>query len=137
MQGESADRERDTGHLKILAIFYYVGAAWSVLVAIGGILYLSFAETPIVNPGDAAEVHSAEIANPMIHAIGGGMLAWGVLGALFYFLTARGLTTGGYQALIYVVAILTLLSFPLGTILGVFTLVVMNRPSVKARFAAN
>ena len=36
----------------------------------------------------------------------------------------------------FVLAIITLLNFPIGTILGIFSLIVLRRPSVKALFQA-
>ena len=138
MQGEALpdSTQRDNGHLKILAIFYYIFSAISALLIILGILYLLFVPGPIQNPNDAAEVASAQAADPIIYGVGSGLIIGGIIGALLYFFTARGLATYRYRGLVILVAILSLFSFLLGTILGVFTLVVITRPSVKGRFGA-
>ncbi len=138
MQGEALpdSTERDTGHLKILAVFYYIFSGLSALLIILGILYLLFVPTSIQNPYDAAEVASAQTADPIIYGVGSGMIIWGIIGALLYYFTARGLMTFRYRGLVIFVAIVSLFSFPLGTILGIFTLVVTSRSSVKARFGA-
>jgi len=61
-----------------------------------------------------------------------------VLGmALLSFLTAQGLGRQKRRVLIYIMASLACLSVPLGTLLGVFTFVIMGRPAVKQAFEAN
>jgi len=58
----------------------------------------------------------------------------GVTEALLLYIAGRFLGERSHYTYCFVIAILSCLSFPLGTVLGVFTLVVLSRPSVKARF---
>ena len=53
------------------------------------------------------------------------------------YLTGSSLKQRRRRTLCFVVACLMLPSFPLGTILGVFTIIVLRRPSVQELFARN
>jgi hypothetical protein len=71
----------------------------------------------------------------MFMGIGGGAVALGwLLGGLTIY---AGLCIARRRAPVFcqVIAGLNCLHMPLGTALGVFTLIVLNRPSVKALFA--
>lgn len=57
-------------------------------------------------------------------------------GAILLFLAGRSLDRKQHWGFCFFVAILLCLQFPLGTTLGVFTLIVLSRVSVKERFAA-
>jgi hypothetical protein len=133
---DSVVNRRDTEHLKVLGILYYVWSGLCLLGVVFGIVYVAVIPQPIHNPYDAAEVASAHAADPIIYGVGTAIIVGSFLAGLLYFMTARGLLSGRYRGLVYLAAILTLFSFPLGTLLGIFTLVVMNRPTVKARFQA-
>lgn len=83
------------------------------------------------------------------HATGdtvGGVIfiVFGLVGAAFAWVlavllavTGRKLSQQRGHTFCFVIAILECLWMPLGTILGVFTLVVLTRPGVKALFEAN
>ena len=68
-----------------------------------------------------------------------GIAAMVVMGALaiLHFVAARALTRNKLRALILVSAGFAFLNFPFGTVLGVFTFIVMTRPGVKPMFAAS
>ncbi len=55
---------------------------------------------------------------------------------ILHLFAAAGLKKRSRYTLILVVSGLACLSFPLGTALGVFSIIVLMRPSVKALFAA-
>ena len=68
----------------------------------------------------------------------GGCIMLFVFGlAALSFFTARGLARQRHRTFCMVAAGLACLSVPLGTVLGVFTLVVLSRPAVAAMFAQN
>jgi hypothetical protein len=62
------------------------------------------------------------------------ILGWTFAGLLLY--TARCLGTKRHYVFCMIVAVLSCLQIPLGTVLGVFTIVVLARPSVKELFAS-
>jgi hypothetical protein len=72
------------------------------------------------------------------------MLAGGAIGAAIAGVLTLCLIWSGYclrkrrlRVLSMLVAVVSCLFFPLGTALGVFTLIVLNRPAVKAVFGAS
>jgi hypothetical protein len=66
--------------------------------------------------------------------IGGGITAATVTISFLSFRCARNLAARRNISLCTITGIIACLFFPLGTVLGVFTLVVLNRPTVKAMF---
>jgi hypothetical protein len=69
-------------------------------------------------------------------AVGGGIMLvlWTLAGCLLF--AGRCLARQKAYMFCFVVACLSCLQMPLGTLLGVFTLIVLSRPSVKDRFEA-
>ncbi len=127
----------DAEHLKLLSIFYYVLAA---LTALGGLFPL-----PYVLLGGAAVTGSFPPPSPSEPPppvwAGWVFVAIGVVAILFiwafavgYFLTGRWISERRNRAFCFVMGCISCLSVPLGTALGVFTIVVLQRPSVRALF---
>ena len=76
--------------------------------------------------------------------MGGIFLVIGILGTLFVagialleFFVAKKLVRRESKTLCFVVAGINCLSIPLGTVLGIFTFLVLSRPSVAESFARN
>jgi hypothetical protein len=137
---------RDLEHLKMLSIFWYV---WAGLTALGGcfaLIYVVLGAAMMAAPPGAmaGATQPGSPSQPSPAAIGGMFMGMGgcimvfVLGlALLSFFTARGLAKHRNRTFCMIAAGLACLSIPLGTVLGVFTLVVLSRPSVAALFAQN
>ena len=132
----SPDQDRE--HLRLLTIFYYI---WAGVQSLGGLVGLAF-----IGVG-AFLVSSPQIAQtnnpppPWFGAIFAG------LGALVFvsvegmaalsFFTGRCLSRRKHHTFCVVISALNCLSLPLGTALGVFGILVLQRPSVKALFSGN
>ncbi|MDA0814455.1 MAG: hypothetical protein O3C21_18940 [Verrucomicrobia bacterium] len=78
---------------------------------------------------------------PELKVFGGFMVAFGLLGTLFLFalatlmvVTGRSLQKRKRRVLCLVTAGLSLISVPFGTALGVFTIIVLQRPAIVAAF---
>lgn len=125
-------------HLKLLSIFYYIlggiNAFFSfiplIYVGIGGLL-LGLTSAIPVKPGE-----------PSPAVIGWVFILIGAF--IFFFILALSLLKiyAGYciakrrhRVFCYVVAVLTCLSFPYGTVLGVFTFIVLSREAVIEQFS--
>lgn len=126
---------QDEQHLNLLSIFHYVLGALSLVGGLfGGIFYMGMGtfmrSVPNMKPQDAPP--------PGVEAM------FVVMGIIFLIL---GCTTGVLQLIAgsklknhtsrtfcFVVAALECLNMPLGTALGVFTIVVLCRPSVISLF---
>ena len=126
----------DAEHLRLLSIFHYVKGGISAFFACIPIIHLVIGLVMVVAP----------------HAFGHGrdqppaFLGWlfiiialfvMVLGWTFAALTVmagRCIARRRHYTFCLIVACLECLSIPLGTVLGVFTILVLNRASVKALF---
>ena len=126
---------QDTEHLRILSILYYV---FGGLAAFGGFfpLIYVFIGAMFVSGG----MPGGPGAPPP--ALGWIFIAFGGGFSLFIWIVAACCLFAGYNLghkkryiLCFVVACLCCIQIPLGTVLGVFTIVVLARPSVKDLFA--
>ncbi|QWP76494.1 hypothetical protein J5226_23415 [Lysobacter sp. K5869] len=122
----------DASHLQVLSIFYYILAALGALsLPVAGVMAAVMLNIP--NP-------NASVNFPEGRAYALGLLALlvavNVAFGVVSYLAAQRLRQRRGRKLCQIAAALTCLSFPLGTVLGVFTFVVLNRPSVRAAFDA-
>jgi hypothetical protein len=132
--------EKDLQHLKLLGTFHYI---WGVLSLIGALFigaYFAFIGVVLMN-APSSSTTSEDSASAGI--VGGVLIALGVF--LFLIAVVYGiliLMTGGkyrkHQGgywFCFVLAIITLIvgGIP-GIALGIFSLIVLSRPSVKALF---
>ena len=134
---ETNDINTDQQHLKLLSIFHYV---------VGGMLYL-FGFFPIIhlvmgilmvtgsfgaeNQGDEAALRVMGcffLLIPVLFMLSAWTLATLIL------ITGRKLSKQVSYTFCIVIAGIECIFMPFGTILGVFTIVVLCRPSVKAIF---
>ncbi|GMV13701.1 MAG: hypothetical protein HS104_34805 [Polyangiaceae bacterium] len=134
-----APSAKDESDLNLLSVLHYV---WSALlgcstlgvigyfVLLGGIFGVS-ATSSGADPTGAAVAAGATLVMGVIVGI--------FMAALFviHFLAASGLRNRKRRLLIFVASALMCTSVPLGTLLGVFTFIVMGRPGVKALFGAS
>lgn len=127
----SQDRE----HLRLLSIFHYVAAGITALVSLIPVFHLII--------GILMVTGALEGEDPEARVVG-----WFFAGFALLFILA-GLTLAGAMAYAgrnlarhtrytacFVVAAVECVLMPYGTVLGVFTLIVLVRPSVKALFGA-
>jgi|ERR1700677_3852317 hypothetical protein len=127
---------QDLEHLKLLSIFHYIVGGLACFCGLLWILYIVSGIILIIASGSMA-------SDDRMGASIGGVVAIVVGVFLFVLFEAYGIISiiagrkfakhQGYR-FCFVLAVFTCLNFPLGTALGVFTIVVLNRPSVKALF---
>jgi hypothetical protein len=128
--------DKDLEHLKLLGIFHYIWGALACLSGLLGLAYLFIGIAVMMSPPNSSD----DSTSPAV--AGAILIGLGIV--LFLVCEIYGIVTiivggkyrkhrGGYW-FCFVLAIITLLSFPIGTILGIFSLIVLNRPSVKALF---
>jgi len=137
------ERKKDLDHLKLLAIFYYVFGGLSLLGVCCGGFYLvlgigmvSGGGEMMQGPDAAMPRDDAEAAAGVFAVVGGVLMLLSLVAGLLQIKCGRNLQVQKGRTFCMVIAALTCLSVPLGTILGVFTLVVLSRDSVKAMFDA-
>jgi len=127
----------DQSSLDTLSIFYYILAALQVLAGFFPLLYMGCGTMFGImgatsgRPGDAG---AAAGISAFFICIGLPVLAIVWTFAYLNYLTAKSLRERKRMTLCFAMAIIACLNIPLGTILGVFTLVVLSKPEVKQSF---
>ncbi|MGO1073032.1 hypothetical protein [Lysobacter sp. CA199] len=128
----------DASHLRVLGIFYYIFAGLNVLSVVFVAFFVTLAASTSAMAPAVAESSAGLPATdkflvimlPIFVLVGLFSLLVGVL----QFMTARRLRDRRGSGFCQIVAGLTCLSVPFGTVVGVFTFIVLARPSVKALF---
>jgi len=129
-------KSEDEKNLDLLAIFYYVFGGLTVLASCFGLLYVGLGIMFLMNPhgfeggGQPPPPELGYIFAGVGAVITIVLLAWAA--ALVY--TGRYLNRRVNRTFCFVIAAICCLSVPLGTILGIFTIIVLQRDSVKALF---
>lgn len=128
---------QDEDHLKLLVLFFRIYGGLCLLGICCFSFYVFMGWMAMTQP---AAFHSsrgqndAAIVGPMFTIIGAiGMLLAGAAGTMF-FVASNWIQNRTNWAGIFAMAIVACLNAPVGTALGVFALVVLNRDSVKALF---
>jgi len=127
---------KDESDLNLLSVLHYVWSAFlgcgtvgvaGYFVLLGGLFGVS-ATSGGADPTGAAVAAGATAIIGIVVAV--------MMGALMvlHLLAASGLRNRKRRVLIYIASALMCTSFPLGTALGVFTIIVLGRPGAKALF---
>ncbi|MGA9779464.1 MAG: hypothetical protein ACLPRE_11955 [Limisphaerales bacterium] len=133
--------KQDEEHLRLLSIFHYVVAGLAALFALFPIFHLIFGIFMILAPQKFAG-HGQE--QPPLALMGWFFVIFAsVFITLGWTIAALILTTGRFLArhrhyqFCLVMAGVECLFMPFGTVLGVFTILVLVRESVKPLFGVN
>ena len=130
--------DQDQEHLRLLSIFHYVVAGIIALFACFPIIHLVIGILFLVAP-EAMSGHSASGPPPLLFGlmftlVPAMMILAGWALTAVVFLAGRNLARRRHYTFCLVVAAISCVFMPFGTVLGVFTIIVLNRPSVKALF---
>jgi hypothetical protein len=126
----------DAEHLRLLAIFYYVKAAISALFACIPIIHVVLGLVMIIAPhvfGHGRDQPPAFVGWLFV-LLGGFIIFLGWTFAVLLLVVGRSIARRKHYTFCFVIACLELLSIPFGTVLGVCTIVVLNRASVRELF---
>ena len=130
---------QDADHLRLLSIFHYIVGGIGVLVSFFPLLYSAMGGFLLYAANHPAGLPNNQ--NPPPPILGWFFIAFGVL--FFFVCMAMAiciLFAGGslsrrrHYWFAFVVACIECIFVPFGTILGVFTIIVLSRESVKALF---
>lgn len=132
--------DRDEEHLRLLKLGYYVLAGitglFSFFPAVAfGILGGIFSSGAIPVSQQSGGKGDPRVFGTIMLVFAAFAFVAGALGSLAAFITARGLRDHRRRTFCFVVAICTCLYVPWGTLIGVCTILVLNRPSVKMLFS--
>ena len=117
----------DAGHIKVLGICSYVYAGLQCLGGLFAALYVGMG---------ILLLNQNQQAGWFVIGIGSLLSLLVFAFAVLSYLAAKWLGEGKNWTFCLVAAALHCVGFPLGTALGVFTILVLNRPGVKAWFDA-
>jgi hypothetical protein len=130
---------QDEDHLRLLSIFHYVVGGLAALFALLPILHVIFGLVFIFAPEKFADKGQPPPAfmGWIFVIMGAFFITLGWVFATFVIMTGRFLARRKHYTFCIVMATIECLLMPFGTMLAVFTLVVLLRESVKQLFVAN
>jgi hypothetical protein len=133
-------RDQDAEHLRLLSIFHYLVTGLGVLALCFICFHYYLMSTVFMNAenwqdspkGPPPDTYFMDVFVWIYVVIGLFTLVGTVLNAI----TASSLMRRLNRTLCIITGGLNCLQFPLGTLLGVFAIIVLNRDSVREKFAA-
>jgi hypothetical protein len=139
--GGAHQMNQDADQLRLLAIFHYVVAGLAALFSLFPLLYtmvgtifIFAARHGTPKPGEELP---PEFLGWIFIVLGSVLFLLGIAMAICILIAGRCLSRRKCYTFVLVIACLECLFIPFGTILGVFTIVVLSRESVKALFSPN
>ena len=130
---------QDGEHLRLLSIFHYVVGGLMALFACFPLIHIAMGAMLLLNPHAFTEGQAppfpAQMMGFMFVIVGSVIVLAGWLVAALIFTAGRFLNRHKHHTFCVVIAGLSCVFFPFGTALGVFSLIVLLRPSVKELFA--
>lgn len=132
--------DRDEEHLKLLSIFHYVAGGMAGLFACFPIIHLIIGIMMLTGGFEEAsgdEEFPVLLFGLMFTLIPGFIILCGWALAICLIVAGRKLAKRTNYMFCLVIACIGCIFMPFGTVLGVFTIIVLMRPSVKELFAGN
>ncbi len=128
---ERTDNEQ---HLRLLAIFHYVVAGLTALIALFPLIHFAVGWFLIHAPPPSQGEPPPAFVGWIFMGFGAGFFLLGESFAACVVAAGRCIRSRTRYWFVFVMACLQCGFFPFGTVLGVFTIVVLSKPSVKQMF---
>ena len=127
----------DREYLRLLSIFHYVVGGLAALFAFFPVVYIAMGILVVYAPGtmDAGDDAMAALFGWVFIIIGAGLVVLGWAFAVFTIIAGRYLARQVHYLFCMVMAAIECIFMPFGTVLGIFTILVLAKPSVKKMFA--
>lgn len=140
---QSAEEQKVAEHVRLLGIMAWIYSGLEALGALLGLVYvglgLYFLSNPSMQP--SAQAGHAAASQPSTELFGWIFLGAGVFAVLFSgtlailtVMSARDLMRHRRRTFCIVIAAIHCINIPLGTVLGIFTIMILNKPEAKALF---
>jgi predicted membrane channel-forming protein YqfA (hemolysin III family) len=124
-------------HVRLLSIFHYVLAGLVALFSLLPVAYVAFGVAMLSGALDDGRGNAPPRAvGWMVIALGAVMLLAGATYVALVAVAGRFLARRRHWTFCIVVAALSCTVFPFGTVLGVFTIIVLSKDEVKRAFEA-
>jgi hypothetical protein len=123
-------------HLRYLTIGHYIGAAITAMFACFPLIHVTVGLIFMLNPptAESGGAFPAQAFGLMFALIGGAIVLSGWAFSACLFAAGRSIEARKRHTFCIVIAALSCAFFPFGTVLGVFSILVLTRPAVKAMF---
>jgi hypothetical protein len=128
---ERSDNEQ---HLRLLGVFHYVVAVLTALFALFPLIHLTVGWFLLHAPPSKQGQPPPAFVGYMFMVFGAVFFLLGQSFAACVFAAGRCIRFRTRYWFVFVMACLQCAFFPFGTVLGVFTIVVLSRPAVKQMF---
>jgi len=137
------DERRIAEHIKTLSICHYVYAGLAACgsclggfyIAMGALIGEAIKHAPQSDPAKAPPPEFVHLFTMLFTGIGVAIVVVALTVAVLCVLSARAMSQRRNRTFSLVVASILCLSVPLGTTLGVFTLVVLTKPAAERLYA--
>ena len=127
--------DQDLEHLRLLSLFHYVAAALAALFACFPLIHLVAGIAMVASvAGGSQEAFPGALFGGCLVAFAALWILLGTALAVCLFLAGRYLAEHTHYTFCLATAGVACAFMPLGTALGVFTLLVLLRPTVKTLF---
>ena len=130
----TSTQNQDHEHLRLLSIFHYVFGGLLMAISMIPLIHIGIGLALIMAPETLPEQSDTPLPLSMGWLFAGVGLIVMVVGltlAICLIVSGRFLSKRKGYWFSFVIACLECLNMPLGTVLGVFTILVLSRPSVK------
>ncbi len=128
---ERTDNEQ---HLRLISIFHYVVAGFTALFALFPLIHFAIGWFVLHAPPPKHGEPPPAFVGWLFMGFGAGFFLLGESFAACVIAAGRCIRSRRAYWFVFVMACLQCGFFPFGTVLGVFTIVVLSRPSVKQMF---
>jgi hypothetical protein len=128
------ERSDNEEHLRLLGIFHYVVAALTALFALFPLIHFTVGWFLLHAPPTKQGEPPPAFVGYIFMGFGAAFFLLGQSFAACVFAAGRCIRARTYYWFVFVMACLQCAFFPFGTVLGVFTIVVLSRPAVKQTF---
>lgn len=130
---------QESQHLDLLGIFHYVVAALGALCSLFPVIHLVIGLAMVT--GHMGDMHATPgQPDPAMFGwffvvIAGALIIFGLVFSALLAYAGRCLRRRRRYTFCLVMAAISCVFVPFGTVLGIFTLIVLTRPNVKSSFA--
>jgi hypothetical protein len=133
-------RKADVDHLRLLSIFHYVGAGLAILglgfLAVHYAFFHAFLNNPDMWKNQKGGVPPPREFFALFKWFYVAFGLWFVTSCIVNVLSGIFIGRTKYRTFSLIVAVMNCIHIPLGTVLGVFTIIVLLRPSVREIYEA-